>query len=100
MPALQEIYDDYRDRGVVVLAINAAYQDSEKEALAFVEDMGLSLPILFDRTGAVSRKYQLRAMPSTYFMDHEGVIQKVILGGPISKATFQTALEELLEEIP
>ena len=100
MPALQRVYDDYQDRGVEILAVNAAHQDSEKDAIAFVEEIGLSFPILFDRTGGTSRKYQLRAMPSTYIVDHEGMIQKVILGGPISEATFQTAVEELMRERP
>ena len=100
MPALQNVYEQYLDRGVEVLAINTTNQDNEGDAIAFVREVGLSFPILFDRTGEVSRKYQLRAMPSTYFVDPEGVIRKVILGGPISEATFQTAVEELLREAP
>jgi peroxiredoxin len=100
MPALQRVYEEYQDQGVEVLAVNTSHQDSEDEAVAFVTEKGLTFPILFDRTGETSRKYQLRAMPSTYFVDHEGLIQKVILGGPISEATFQTAVEQLLREIP
>jgi thiol-disulfide isomerase/thioredoxin len=100
MPALQRVYEEYQDQGVEVLAVNTSHQDSEDEAVAFVTEKGLTFPILFDRTGVTSRKYQLRAMPSTYFVDHEGLIQKVILGGPISEATFQTAVEQLLREIP
>jgi peroxiredoxin len=100
MPALQSVYEEYQAHGVEVLAVNTTHQDSEDEAVAFVKEEGLTFPILFDRTGGTSRKYQLRAMPSTYFVDHEGVIQKVILGGPISEATFQTAIEQLLREIP
>jgi hypothetical protein len=48
----------------------------------------------------MARAYQLRAMPSTFFINREGVILKVILGGPMSEATLQTAVEELLEDIP
>ena len=98
MPALERVYENYQDRGVEVLAINTTFQDSEEDALAFVKEVGLSFPILFDRSGGISRQYQLRAMPTTFFMDHEGVIQKVILGGPISEATFQTTVEELLRD--
>jgi cytochrome c biogenesis protein CcmG/thiol:disulfide interchange protein DsbE len=100
MPALQQVYEKYRDRGLEILAVNTTYQDREAEARAFVDELGLSFPILLERTGDMARGYQLRAMPSTFFIDKEGVIRKVILGGPMSDATLQTAVEELLEEIP
>jgi thiol-disulfide isomerase/thioredoxin len=100
MPALQEVYLANRDRGLEVLAVNTTYQDQESAAIAFVQEFGLTFPILMERTGDVSRQYLLRAMPSTFFVDREGVIRKVIIGGPMSKATLQTAVEELLQETP
>jgi peroxiredoxin len=98
MPALQQVYEEYQDQGVIILAVNATYQDSAEDAMAFAEEMGLSFPVLLDRRGVVSRQYQLRAMPSTFFINQDGIINKVILGGPISEATFKTAIEELLRE--
>jgi cytochrome c biogenesis protein CcmG/thiol:disulfide interchange protein DsbE len=100
MPALQQVYEKYRDRGLEVLAVNTTYQDREAEARDFVSELGLSLPVLLERTGEIARAYQLHAMPSTYFIDREGVIRGVILGGPMSEATLQTSVEELLEEAP
>lgn len=100
MPALQRVYEKNQDRGLEVLAVNTTYQDSEAEAMGFVEEAGLSFSILLERTGVMARAYQLRAMPSTFFIDREGVIRKVILGGPMSEATLQTAVEELLGDVP
>ncbi len=100
MPALQEVYLANRDRGLEVLAVNTTYQDQESAAAAFVQDFNLTFPILLERTGAVARQYQLRAMPSTFFVDREGVIRKVIIGGPMSEVTLQTVVEELLQEAP
>ncbi len=97
MPAIQRVYEANRDRGLEVLAVNTTYQDSEQAAADFVAEYGLTFPIPLDRTGAVARQYQLRALPSTFFVDREGVIQKVIIGGPMSEATIQTAVEEILE---
>jgi hypothetical protein len=37
-------------------------------------------------------------MPTTFFVDRQGVIRRVILGGPMSQATIQTTLAALLEE--
>ncbi|OGO19551.1 MAG: hypothetical protein A2Z14_06510 [Chloroflexi bacterium RBG_16_48_8] len=100
MPALQQVYENNRDRGLEVLAVNITYQDRETNARAFADEMGLSFPILLERTGEKARGYQLRAMPSTFFIDREGVIRRVILGGPMSEATLQTVVEELLGEVP
>lgn len=100
MPALQRVYQDERERGLEILAVNTTYQDSEIEMIDFRDRNNLSFPILIERTGEVARQYQIRAMPTTFFIDRQGVIRSVILGGPISEVTLQTKIEELLREAP
>lgn len=97
MPAIQRVYERNRERGLEVLAVNTTYQDRESDAAAFVQEYGLGFPILMDRTGEVSRGYQLRALPSTFFVDRKGVIRQVVIGGPMTEATIQTAVESILE---
>ena len=97
MPAIQRVYEKTRGRGLEVLAVNTTFQDSERDAAGFVQELGLTFPVPLDRSGTVSRQYQLRALPSTFFVDREGIIRKVIIGGPMSEATIQTAVEEILE---
>ena len=96
MPAIQRVYERSRGRGLEVLAVNTTYQDSERAAMAFIQELGLTFPVPLDRTGTVSRQYQLRALPSTFFVDREGIIRKVIICGPMGEATIQTAVEEIL----
>jgi peroxiredoxin len=95
MPAIQEVYDRNRARGLQVLAVNMTYQDSSNAAAEFVREYGLTFPVLLDTTGVVGNGYQMRALPSTFFIDGEGVIQQVIIGGPMSEATLQSAVEAL-----
>ena len=97
MPAIQRVYEKTRERGLEVLAVNTTFQDSEPAAADFIQELGLTFPVPLDRSGTVSRQYQLRALPSTFFVDREGIIRKVIIGGPMSEATIQTAVEEILE---
>lgn len=97
MPTLERVYQANRDRGLEILAVNTTFQDSEAGAAEFVREFGLTFPILLDRTGEVSRTYLLRALPTTFFIDREGIIRTVILGGPMSETTLQTTVEELLE---
>lgn len=100
MPALQRLYEDNHERGLEILAVNTTFQDSAGTAQAFVDELGLTFPVPLDRSGEVSRLYQLRALPSTFFIDRHGVIRQVVLGGPMSEATLQVAVEILLEEAP
>lgn len=100
MPAIETMYQAYKDKGLEVLAINTTYQDGEAEAAAFAQNYGLTFPIPLDRTGAVSNRYLLRALPSTFFVDRQGVIRSVVIGGPMSAAVIQSKVEELLQEAP
>jgi thiol-disulfide isomerase/thioredoxin len=100
MPDIEKVYQDFKDDGLVVLAVNTTYQDSEPAAAAFAQEFGLSFPIPLDRTGAVANRYQLRGLPSTYFIDRQGVIQSVVIGGPMSEALIRSKVEDLLAEVP
>jgi len=100
MPAIQNAYEDYHDRGFEVLAINTTYQDQEEAAQAFVNEFGLTFPVLLDRTGSVANRYLLRALPTTFFVDRDGVIQDVVIGGPMSEALIRSKIEAALEAMP
>ena len=97
MPAMQRVYQDYRDAGLEILAVNAANQDQTEAALAFVEQNGLTFPILFDEVGSVSQHYQVRALPTSFFIDAQGIIQEIVVGGPMSEALLRIRVAELIE---
>jgi cytochrome c biogenesis protein CcmG/thiol:disulfide interchange protein DsbE len=97
MPAIQKIYEQNLDRGLQVLAVNMTYQDSPNAARSFVREFDLSFPVPLDETGEVGKGYLMRALPSTFFIDREGIIQTVIIGGPMSETTLQSAIEALFE---
>ena len=95
MPAIQRVYDRYRQDGFTVLAVNMTAQDSEAAAAAFAAEYGLNFPILLDREGEVARLYENRALPSSFFVDEKGIIQEVVLGGPMAEALLRTRVEQL-----
>lgn len=81
MPILQAISEKYADQGLVVLGVNTTYTDSLDEALAFVDELKLTFPILFDETGEVGEEmYKVYGLPTSYWIDREGVIRSVQLG--------------------
>ena len=96
---MERIFEEYEEMGFTILAVNAANQDNRNEAEAFVEEMGLTFPILFDKDGYVYEQYQIRALPSSFFILPDGSIQEVVFGGPMAEALLQTRVETLLKEV-
>jgi len=97
MQTIEKIYTEYKDQGLMVLAVNMTYQDDPFAVLPFVTEQGLSFPILLDETGEMADDYQLRSLPSSFFVDRNGIINEVIIGGPMAEALLRTRVEEILE---
>lgn len=98
MPAIEKIYQSFKPLGLEVLAINVTNQDSETAADVFARDLDLTFPIPLDRNGETAARYALRGLPSSYFIDREGVIRSVVVGGPMNEALIQSKVEEILKE--
>ena len=100
MPAIENVYQDYKDYGLTILAVNTTQNDSNAKITEFISDYGLSFPILLDYEGETSRAYNLMATPTTFFIDPKGVIQDVVIGGPMAEALLRTQVEKILPEQP
>jgi peroxiredoxin len=94
MPAIQHVYEQHKDQGFTVLAVDV--QEGDAQVTAFADEQGLTFPILIDRDGSVAARYQVRAMPSTFFVDQAGVIREVTLGGPMTEAFIESQVTSLL----
>ena len=97
MPAIEKMYQEYKDQGLVVLAVDMTYQDDPQKVAPFAQEYGLTFPILLDQAGVVGSAYQLRSLPSSYFIDRFGIIQEVIIGGPMAEALLRTRIEQILK---
>jgi cytochrome c biogenesis protein CcmG/thiol:disulfide interchange protein DsbE len=97
MPAIEKMYQEYKDKGFVVLAVNMTYQDDPAAVSPFIRKYGLTFPILLEETGHIGAAYQLRSLPSSYFINRAGIIQEVVIGGPMSEALLRTRIEQILK---
>jgi peroxiredoxin len=90
-PEMQRAYERNQDRGFIVLAINL--QDRRQSVQAYVQEMGLTFPVLLDPLGRATGKYETRRLPTSYFVDQEGVIllKKV---GPVDEAMILEVLAQ------
>ncbi len=78
MPQLIEAYDSHRDDGLVVVGLNL--QESESIIRPFVDEFGINFPVLIDRDGEVGDDYRLVGLPTTFFIDRDGVVESVLIG--------------------
>jgi peroxiredoxin len=78
MPQIVAAYDRYQEEGLEIIAVNV--QESRSIIRPFVEDFGIEFPVALDRRGAVSDEYRITALPTTYFVDRDGVVREVFQG--------------------
>jgi len=78
MPQFVEAYDRYRDQGLVIVAVDL--QESRGTIGSFVDDFGVEFPVAIDRQGDVADEYRLLGLPTTYFIDRNGVIRSIYRG--------------------
>lgn len=83
MPAIEKLYQEFREKGLVVLALN--WREDVDKIKPFLEEVKLSFPILLDSDGKVYDAYAAvsllpRAIPISYLINQEGMLIGGVLG--------------------
>lgn len=79
LPGLQRLAAEGGPRGLAVYGVSF---DAERPALrAFLEELGVALPVLWDRDGArLGPALGIERLPTTLVVDRRGVIRHVHVG--------------------
>ncbi len=97
MPLLEELYAQYQPLGFTILGVNVE-QDSSK-ALAMLEDIPVSFPIMLDTQSTVSKLYNVVAMPTSILIDRDGNMRYLHHGyKPGYEEQYQQQVRELIKE--
>jgi cytochrome c biogenesis protein CcmG, thiol:disulfide interchange protein DsbE len=88
MPELESASQRYAGQ-VAIIGVNQAERPHIVQR--FISRMELTFPIPLDVDAAVSRKYLIRSLPTTFFIDADGIIRLVQIG-PLTEATLAQAL--------
>ena len=93
MQAIEPIYQRYRERGLVILAINV--RQERATARAFIDKLDISYDTLLDPDGDVARRYGVLGLPTTFMIDRNGRLHARIIGESTPEA-FETVVREML----
>lgn len=92
MPYMQQLYPEYKDKGVEIIAVSL--DSTELVINRFIEKYDLTFPIPYDENGKVRDQYSIGPIPSTFFINPDGEIVKVVKG-----ALTLDKLENYLQQI-
>jgi len=95
MPVIDRFGRKYRDKGLIILAVNRG--DTKEEIEKFAESLSISFPVLLDPAAIASRKYGITAVPTTVFIDRKGIAKKVV-PGEMTLERFEKVVVEMLGE--
>ncbi len=94
MPTIQAIASQFKDSGLSIVLVNTS--EDEDTVFDFLGTVAPDMNTLLDSDGNVTERWQPRGLPSTYFVDPEGKLRFIALGGrPWDKDEYLGFLKDL-----
>lgn len=93
MPILVKASQEYAARGVVFLGI--AIDDTEEKMKQFIVRYNVTFPVGLDKTADLQKAFGLYGIPTTYFIDKQGVVN-YFHSGTVTEALLKHELDKLL----
>ncbi|MGM0867513.1 MAG: thiol-disulfide oxidoreductase ResA [Bacillota bacterium] len=95
MPYMQNQYEEFKDKGVTILAIDVG--EPKVTVDKFAKRYGLTFPILLDQNQEVLDSYGVGPIPVTFLIDEDGkVIERVTAS--LSEETIKNYMNSIMPE--
>jgi peroxiredoxin len=94
LPMIQATHEKWQDKGVVVLPVSLLGTSSQ--IADYLESRNLSLPSLVDDAGGAFKAYQIQYVPTSYFIDTDGVIRDIVIGAFSSIVQIEEKLAKIM----
>jgi len=95
MPSMERLYQRYKEKGFVVLAISVDTEGAQVVA-PFVKEHKLTYPIGLDPKMTLAQAYGVRGLPASFLVDKKGNLTALALGPRDWDSKAARALIELL----
>ena len=80
MPSMEVLYRNFKQDGLVVLAVSIDRVTTKQEIPPFVKSLNLTFPVLIDSWGQTDKRYKLMGVPETYIIDQQGILREKVIG--------------------
>jgi thiol-disulfide isomerase/thioredoxin len=97
MPALEQLHRDYASRGLTVVAVN--FREAPGTVRQYARELGLTIPLLMDPSGAITRSYGVIGLPTSFVIGRGGrAVARAIGPREWTSAEARALIESLLME--
>lgn len=101
MPWLQKAHDNYKDQGLVLLAVDGGEKVppslTEETIKRYVDQTGLTFPILWgDAAYQIQNDWNVYGLPATFIVDTEGIVRLVHTGMFPNNATLDHEVRKVM----
>ncbi|WP_082220344.1 thiol-disulfide oxidoreductase ResA [Domibacillus robiginosus] len=93
MPYMEKMSQEYKEKGVEILAVNVG--ESDFQVRTFVEQYKLTFPVAIDSGKEVQKAYGVNPLPTTYMINPDGKVEKIVVGGLVE----EDQIRELFESV-
>lgn len=96
MPALQQLAEQYADRGLVVLGLSVD-RGAASAVDAFLTARGITYPVAIVGDDVIAAFGGVQGYPTSFLVDRAGVVRHTVIG-PVGPLTLRPAIARLLAE--
>jgi cytochrome c biogenesis protein CcmG/thiol:disulfide interchange protein DsbE len=90
---LEATWRQEKENGIVFIGLD--YLDQEPAAKAYLAEYDVTYPNGPDLQSQAARRYGIKGVPETFFIDPEGKIAHMVIGPIVNEAQFAEALDKI-----
>jgi peroxiredoxin len=97
MPLIQDLANDQEkaEKGLILLTVNSGETgDAVRE---FMKERGFSFPVLLDIQKGIMRSYNVRYIPTTFFIGQDGIISEIRIGAFMNESQLEETLNKIIK---
>ena len=99
LPVLEDMYRQHAAAGLVIVGVSLDEQRSDAEA--FLQQVKLSFPIVYDQDRQIGKTWAPPKMPSVYLIERDGTVARVFAGeAPGQLEELQSEVRRRLKTLP
>lgn len=97
MPFTQELWDKTSSDSLAVLTINVG--DRAVDVKDYMASRGITYPVLLDTQHKVAQVYGIVGVPTTYFIDGQGILKAYQIGAFQSAKAMESAIKDVFPSL-